>query len=44
LFEEKKTMAESFSIECRTLIRFLGAKLVLMPAAEKKRRHGGESE
>ena len=29
------TMAESFSIERRKLLRFLGAKVVLTPAAEK---------
>jgi cysteine synthase A len=29
------TMAESFSIERRKLLRFLGAKIVLTPAAEK---------
>jgi len=29
------TMAESFSVERRKLIRFLGAKVVLTPAAEK---------
>jgi cysteine synthase A len=29
------TMAESFSVERRKLMRFLGAKLVLTPAAEK---------
>src|SRR3954451_6208925 len=29
------TMAESFSVERRSLLRFLGAKVVLTPAAEK---------
>jgi cysteine synthase len=29
------TMAESFSVERRKLLRFLGAKVVLTPAAEK---------
>src|SRR5210317_2360518 len=29
------TMAESFSIERRKMLRFLGAKIVLTPAAEK---------
>src|SRR5690606_35687277 len=29
------TMAESFSIERRRMLRFLGAKVVLTPAAEK---------
>ncbi|MEL6212736.1 MAG: pyridoxal-phosphate dependent enzyme, partial [Pseudomonadota bacterium] len=29
------TMAESFSVERRRLMRFLGAKVVLTPAAEK---------
>ena len=29
------TMAESFSVERRKLMRFLGAKVVLTPAAEK---------
>src|SRR5690606_14361245 len=29
------TMAESFSIERRKMLRFLGAKVVLTPAAEK---------
>src|SRR3954471_15481756 len=29
------TMAESFSVERRRLLRFLGAKVVLTPAAEK---------
>ena len=34
------TMAESFSVERRKLMRFLGAKVVLTPAALSARRHG----
>ena len=36
------TMAESFSVERRKLMRFLGAKVVLTPAAERGTRHGEE--
>ena len=34
------TMAETFSIERRKLMRFLGAKVVLTPAAERGGWHG----
>jgi len=33
------TMAENFSVERRKLMRFLGARVVLTPAAEKRHRH-----
>ena len=36
------TMAESFSVERRKLMRFLGAKVVLTPAARARHRHGQE--
>ena len=36
------TMAESFSIERRKLMRFLGAKVVITPAAERGDGHGEE--
>jgi cysteine synthase len=36
------TMAENFSVERRKLMRFLGAKVVLTPAAEKGQRNGGQ--
>jgi cysteine synthase A len=35
-------MAENFSIERRKLLRFLGAKVVLTPAAEKGLGHAGQ--
>ena len=35
-------MAESFSVERRKLMRFLGAKVVLTPAARAGRRHGAQ--
>ena len=34
------TMAESFSVERRRLMRFLGAKVVLTPAGARGHRHG----
>ena len=34
------TMAEPFSVERRKLMRFLGAKVVLTPAAGARLRHG----
>ena len=36
------TMAENFSVERRKLMRFLGAKVVLTPAAPEGLGHGGE--
>ena len=36
------TMAESFSVERRKLMRFLGAKVVLTPAGRARHRHGRE--
>ena len=38
------TMAESFSVERRKLMRFLGAKVVLTPAAERAHGHGEEGD
>ena len=35
-------MAESFSVERRKLMRFLGAKVILTPAAAARHRHGRE--
>ena len=37
-------MAENFSVERRRLMRFLGAKVVLTPAAEKGSRHAGQGD
>ena len=34
------TMVETFSVERRKLMRFLGAKVVLTPAADRGRGHG----
>ncbi len=36
------TMAETFSVERRRLMRFLGAKVVLTPAAQRGMGMGGE--
>ena len=38
------TMAEQFSVERRKLMRFLGAKVVLTPAAERALRHGDQGD
>ncbi len=37
------TMAETFSIERRKLMRFLGAKVILTPAPSARLRHGRQS-
>ena len=38
------TMAETFSVERRKLMRFLGAKVMITPAAGKRIRHGGQGD
>ena len=36
------TMAETFSVERRKIMRMLGAKVILTPAAERGTRHGAQ--
>ena len=38
------TMAETFSVERRKLMRFLGAKVVMTPAAERGTGHGEQGD
>ena len=38
------TMAESFCVERRRLMRFLGAKVILTPAAAARHRHGQQGQ